>query len=501
MNKPLLLSLAAATILTSSLNAESMYERIQLMELQMKQMQEELVTLKSKDTQEADEEEETSQSANDADEDDEGPDSDDDSEDDTDSDEEDEDDDEETVEERLADLEESVTDLNKATNGSHLKFGVDYRFAVDNMQYKMAGKDINGNDTQGNDAFMTNRLWINMNWKATDNLSFTGQLAYNKAFGQRSDNNSNSTNPGYNFENFDWIANENAYDDIVRVRSAYFLYRNDTFLGSEIPWTFSIGRRPSTNGHLINLREDDGAASPMGHSINVEFDGLSSKFSLENLIGLEGMYIKLCAGRGLTNASHKFTAAPYATDSNANPDIDLLGLIFVPYDNGQYAIGTQYYYANNLIDQQFNGSGIPQDAFETVGGLHSFTGNFTMSGIGDEWSDYLDDTFFFVSAAVSITDPKDRSSESAALGYDPTGMLGSSQSEIGYSAWIGLQMPSLFTEDGKWGVEYNKGSRYWRSITYAEDTNIGSKIATRGDAYEVYFTEPLIEDILTFQVR
>jgi len=57
------------------------------------------------------------------------------------------------------------------------------------------------------------------------------------------------------------------------------------------------------------------------------------------------------------------------------------------------------------------------------------------------------------------------------------------------------------SEDGRWGLEYNKGSKYWRSITYAEDTNIGSKLATRGDAYEAYFTEPLIDDILTLQVR
>jgi len=35
----------------------------------------------------------------------------------------------------------------------------------------------------------------------------------------------------------------------------------------------------------------------------------------------------------------------------------------------------------------------------------------------------------------------------------------------------------------------------------AEDTNIGSKIATRGDAYEAYFTEPLIDDILSLQIR
>lgn len=51
------------------------------------------------------------------------------------------------------------------------------------------------------------------------------------------------------------------------------------------------------------------------------------------------------------------------------------------------------------------------------------------------------------------------------------------------------------------GAEFNHGSNYWRPITYGKDTLIGSKIAARGDAYELYFTEPLVEDILTFQLR
>lgn len=471
MNKPLLISLAAATILTTSLSAQSMYDRIQGMELKMKQMQEELATFKGSDKVE---EEESSASANEESEDEDSEKGDNESSD-------SEDDEEMTVEERLDEIDESIFDLNKATNGNKLKLGVDYRFALDNMQYKMA----DGSE-QGNDALMTNRLWINMNWKATDNLSFSGQLAYNKTFGQRSGAN----NPqGASLEGFDWVTNENAYDDKLRVRSAYFLYKNDTFLGSNIPWTFSIGRRPSTNGHLVNLRDDDGAASPMGHTINVEFDGISSKFSLEDVIGVDGMYVKFCAGRGQTNAAPKFAAAPYST-TTANPDIDLGGLIFVPYDNGQYAIATQYYYANNLIDAVN-----PQDqtkGFTTVGGMHSFTANFTVNGIGDEWSDYLDDTFFFVSGAMSITDPK-----------EDQGMLGSAVGEslTGSSVWAGLQMPSFMTEDGRWGIEYNQGDENWRSITYAEDTNIGSKIAARGEAYEIYFTEPLVEDILTLQLR
>jgi len=124
--------------------------------------------------------------------------------------------------------------------------------------------------------------------------------------------------------------------------------------------------------------------------------------------------------------------------------------------------------------------------------MHSFTANFTVNGIGNEINDYLDDTFFFVSGAVSKTDPK-----------DDQGMLGSAagESKTGYSAWAGIQMPSFMSEDGRWGVEYNYGSAYWRSITYREDTNIGSKLATRGSAYEAYFTEYLVEDILSLQVR
>jgi len=494
MNKPLLLSLAAATILTSSLSAQSMYERIQSMELQMKQMENEIATLKASKAQtqespkellstkpitlqkeEVSDDEEEDDTADEDQEDDEQ----DDTQEDTDS-----------IEDRVVELEENITELNKASNGSHLKFNVDYRFSVDNLQYKMA----DGSE-QGNDSFMTNRLWINMNWKANDNLSFSGQLAYNKAFGGRSGIEAERSL----YETFDWITNENAYDGVVRVRSVYFLYKNDTFLGTEVPWTFSIGRRPSANGHLVNLRDDDVASSPMGHTINVEFDGLSSKFSFEDVTGIDGMYIKLCAGRGLTNASPRFSPDPYETEDDV-PNIDLAGLIFVPYNDGQYGMAMQYYYANNLIDAH---NPLNQaDGFDTVGNLHSFTANITMNGIGDEWSDYLDDTFFFISGAISVTDPKDRSGESASYGgIDPTGMLGSKESQVGYSAWVGLQMPSLMSEDGRWGIEYNKGSAYWRSITYAEDTNIGSKLATRGDAYEIYFTEPLVEDILSLQVR
>jgi hypothetical protein len=471
MNKPLLLSLVAMTMIGSSLSAETtMYERFQAMELQMKQMKQELKTLKAKESASASktgvDSENTADNADkktaknsDAEDEDGG----------------------DSIEDTIADMQDSISRLNRNTNSNHLKFGVDYRFAIENLDYKMAD-----GSKQKNDAFMTNRFWLNMDWAATKHLSFHGQLAYNKAFGARS----GVTSPGY--EAFDWITNENAYDDTLRVKNLYFLYRNDTFAGADVPWTFSIGRRPSTNGHLVNLRDDDHASSPMGHSINVEFDGLSAKFGLENVTGVNGMYVKFCAGRAMSNAAPRFNNAPYAnTDSNtSNAAIDLAGLIFTPWSNGQYSVNTQYYYAGNLIDavNPLN----PAAGFNTVGDMHSITANFLANGIGDGISDYLDDTTFFISGAMNITHPD-----------KGKGMLGSDidKSVKGYSYWVGLQMPSLMSEEGKWGLEYNHGTKYWRSVTYAEDTNIGSKLAARGDAYEAYFTEPLISDILTLQVR
>jgi hypothetical protein len=383
------------------------------------------------------------------------------------------------VNETLEDMQDQIDDLNKKTNGNNLKFGVDFRTSLDNLHYEMAD-----GSTQKNDALFSNRLWLNMSYAATKNLSFTGQLAYNKIFGQRS-----MVNPAAaGMEGFDWVSNESAYNDELRVRSAYFFYADDELAGLDVPWTFSIGRRPSTEGHLLNFRDDVEASSPLAHTVNVEFDGASAKFGTEELIGLDGSYFKLCAGRGMSNAEPRFSSAPYSGQDAQTNDVDMVGIIVVPYDDKQYSTGFQYTYANNLIDSVDAMN--PNLGMETVGGLHTATAFAMVHGIGDGLSDFLDDTMIFASGAMSKTNPKEGQT-----------MLGSPDSETGYSYWVGTQFPSLISDEGRWGVEFNHGSNYWRPITYGEDTMIGSKIAARGDAYEVYFTEPLVDDILSFQLR
>jgi len=407
-----------------------------------------------------------------------------------------------TMEKKISKLEKKLLKANKKLNKvkahgakDNIKWDVDFRTAMDSIHYKHAsGKESSNPD------LLTNRLHLGMAFSPSDNVLFKGKLSYYKAYGDTANHSQSNTQPGY--ANFDWVTNENATDNTLKVKEAYWLYRNDTFFDTDVPWTVSIGRRPSTDGLGINLREGMKDNSPLSHTVNVEFDGLSSRFNLDRLTGIEGMWWKLCTGRGLTNAKQRFSrdGADYAADPEHPHDTNLYGFIFVPWDNGQYSIRTNYAQAENMIGftnsniglQQANPNDPTQAKFSNSGDMTLFTAMLKADGLGDGVSDYLDDTITFISFAQSKTDPK----QSAAEG----GMLGSGESQTGHSLWIGANLPCLLTEDGRIGIEWNKGSKYWRSMTYGEDTMAGSKIAARGTALEIYYDKPLTKS-LRFNAR
>jgi len=200
MKKPLLGSLVVATLLFSDASAATMYERFEAMEKEMQRLQTELADLKAEKAQRetsalsarGDDEDE-----DESDEEDEAEDSEDGykekgaaSEDDEDDDEDDgEDEIDETIEDIVAELQEEVQDLTRATNGNHLKLSVDFRTAYDSVAYKMASGNVvqygapdpvNGisrpvidpntgrpvmqsvDKKQKNNSLFTNRLWLNM---------------------------------------------------------------------------------------------------------------------------------------------------------------------------------------------------------------------------------------------------------------------------------------------------------------------------------------------------
>ena len=383
--------------------------------------------------------------------------------------------------ERIAKLEtivESLQDQNKR----NMHFTVDYRVTHDSLDYKL----VDGSH-QTNDSLLANRLHFHSGYVYNENLSFSANFAYNKAFGA-SANHGQRINLSGAYSTFDWITNEKPNGNEVKMKEVYFLYRNKTFLGTKVPWTFSLGRRPSTNGFLITHREGfEKPQSPLGHAINSEYDGMSINFKLEDVTGVPGSQFKICIGRGLSNAVGAFvlTQPDYTRELDQSTNIDMGGFITTLYNDGQYDLKTLVYHAKNLIGQNDAST-----KFLDFGDLSSGTVSFEMRGIGDLWSDFLEDTTIFASYSFSKTHPQ-----------NGLAMLGDTTSKTGSSYWAGVIIPWFFKDGDRMGFEYNHGSRYWRSFSYAEDTLIGSKIATRGDAYEVYYNLPLIDKAFTFQVR
>ncbi|MCD4667942.1 MAG: DUF3373 domain-containing protein, partial [Sulfurimonas sp.] len=104
-----------------------------------------------------------------------------------------------------------------------------------------------------------------------------------------------------------------------------------------------------------------------------------------------------------------------------------------------------------------------------------------VDGIGDEISDFLDETTVFASVAYTNYDAKSGNTIFSRDAADD------GKNQTGQSIWLGVIIPDGITDAGKFGFEYNYGSQYWTPMTWAEDTAIGSKIAVRGSAYEAYW--------------
>jgi hypothetical protein len=364
-----------------------------------------------------------------------------------------------------------VVNKNKANPfaaNDHLYWGFDLRTSYDDIVKKTTDGDKHAGQV------LSNRVILSAMYKPSDNLKANLKLSANKVFGVNYTNNQDN----------DWVTNETPDDDTVRVKEAFFNY----FFGPDNGLMFSAGRRPATEGFPANLREDDLANSPLSHSINMEFDGFSFRIGAPVFAKLSdkfsdwGTTLKFCAGRGASNVNGKWTQnGQDYTKQDGIDNADLVGVFFVPYNDDQYAIQSSTAWVFNVA-----GYNKTTGKMQTVG--DDFIEDITLSaiGVGDGISDFLDDTTAYFSYAYSVTNPKDYK------------MLGSNGSKSGQSILVGADMPAF--DDDRFGLSFAKGSKYWRSFTYGEDTLAGSMAAVRGNAYDVYYTHKIIPH-LSAQIR
>ena len=348
----------------------------------------------------------------------------------------------------------------------HLFWSYSIQTNFDFIEYK-----LNNGKHQTNNI-LSNRVALEAIAKPNDNLKGNLRLVAYNIYGM----NDGQENPAY--DNSNWTASETPDDTILRVQEAYFNY----FFGDG-KFMLSTGRRPSTEGYPANLRDNVRAESPIAHLVNMEFDGISfwmkNDFfaSLSDKFSDWGTNLKFCFGRGYSSSVGKFGTSPsYSKDTHKITDFG--GFLLVPYNDGQYSIWWEQIWAWNV--KGYNSSNKLDDLGDFIGSNIIFKAD----GIGDGISDFLDDSKAFISFAYTKTDPKSGKQ-----------MLGSNDSKSGWSIWIGGNFPASEDSSDRWGFNFVHGSKYYRAMTWGEDTLIGSIAATRGNAYEAYYHHYLLDNL------
>jgi hypothetical protein len=348
----------------------------------------------------------------------------------------------------------------------NIKFGLDFRNAVDVLDYK----DNKSGETASDHSLLTSRLYLTMAASPMQDLIFQGKLAIYSIWGAHAYYDT-SSQPSLK----DWSASSKATDTVMRVKEAYFIY--NTAIGVQ-PISFSIGRRPSTNGFLANYRENEAEpGSPLAHITNMEVNAAMVMLKFGRYV--EGAYSKFVYGRAHSGDMNNVYGTgsnpwgPYASTTTVDDEnVDFFVFLGDAYNNGQYQLAYQWAHIFNTKGQR-----VADSVNKAASGSADLAAlSFKVQGVGEEINDFLDETTLFASVATTKYNPKE--------GY---ALLGSTESKAGYSFWAGALFPDTFTKNGKFGIEYNHGTKYWTPMTWAEDTASGSKIAVRGDAYEAYW--------------
>ncbi|TQV63888.1 MAG: DUF3373 domain-containing protein [Sulfurovum sp.] len=378
----------------------------------------------------------------------------------------------------IASNSETLTEVKKHDAFDNIKFSLDFRNTYDILDYKYkkysytdatGTHDMSG-QSASNDGLFTSRLYLNMKSSPVENLIFSGQVAMYGVWGGESFGDAEIASKG-------WNNSSKADDTLFRLRQAYVIY-NDSMLDEKLPYTLSIGRRQSTDGFLANHREGmKEAGSPLGHITNMEVDGIMGKLDLENYF-LPGSFLKLVYGRAHTGGIETLYDSrggyqPYAqAEGDANENVDYLVALGSLYNNGQYNLMFE-----NATIFDTKGKNSTTNATAVGAGTANLSAlSLQSDGIGEDLGDFADDTIAFGSVAMTHYKP--------SSGHQ---LLGSSDATKGYSYWAGVVFPDMITEKGKFGLEYNHGSKYWTPMTWAEDTAMGSKVAVRGNALEGYW--------------
>ncbi len=346
------------------------------------------------------------------------------------------------------------------------------------MQSLLPGAYV-GQYPADNRILYTNRLRLQMDAKVADNITFAGRLAMYKVWGDSTGVQVFNGQPSS--VNIDGTTATVPNSDILRVERAYFSWNN---IGGT-PLYVSIGRRPSTGGPPMNLRQDEPrGGTPLGSLINYQFDGITVGGHVAG-----HSILRLCYGLGYESGfgSGQLLLLP----QDRLKDAHFLGANWDVWDDERTFVQATVARAFNVTDG-FNGLVVlPNNPVtgQPIGApiVMRFTpsanvGDLDLVGVLVQRAEGPID--WFVNWNVNHSRPEALTTPFGGFFSDP---FETPQPHTGYMVYAGARVKML---DGrtKLGVEFNRGSRYWMNFAPSEDDVIAPKTSVRGKVVEAYLT-------------
>ncbi|MGB5209765.1 MAG: DUF3373 family protein [Gammaproteobacteria bacterium] len=342
-----------------------------------------------------------------------------------------------------------------------------------------------------NDVVYTSRLRLRMDAPVAEDVKFAGRLGMYKVWSNSTDAQVFNGQPTSIAWDGTTVGVPNS--DIVRVERAYFDWTNIAGL----PMYLSIGRRPSTGGAPLNLREDEPrGGTPLGSLINYQFDGATLGYTLNED---RGSVMRLCYGIGYESGYGNGQELQRPADRL--DDATFLGLNWDVFKTEDMFLQATVARAFDVTDG-FNGKVVlpvdpltGQDAppaiirfnpSEKVGDINLASLVFMRTDGPVDW---------FLSGNYMSSDPTDNTGVFGGLFTDPY----DNPDDQDGSMFYGGARYNFSNKQTKFGLEYNHGSKYWFNFALAEDDFLAPKTSARGDVYEAYLTHR-IRDRFVFKV-
>ncbi|MBI5556054.1 MAG: DUF3373 family protein [Deltaproteobacteria bacterium] len=378
--------------------------------------------------------------------------------------------------------------------GDRINWGGELRTRVDNyhlsdlgpndLRITPAGLAIPADgDEEYDDNNWTNRVRLNMDAKISQSLSFHGRMTVYKNWGD-SDITSIAL---YN----DMNRAHRPETSGVKLDRAYVDWVPDF----AVPVALTIGRHPSTEGPPLEYKENRQRQSTYpGLLFDAENDGIVATLGLERYTGLKNAGWRLAYGKGYHSDDDDSSSFSFFDDGNPAGDTNMYATFLeseIPALENSLAV-LSYAHITDL-PSSFLGQDMPIELGDMdLYGVHLQASNLMNSGFD-----------LFASWAMNKTDGNGNSVDYSSLFGYPAGSVtmgllsaDGSDDRTGSSIFAGLRytIPFAPLNDPKIGFEYNHGSKYWMSMTLAS-TEMFNKLATRGDAYDFYFIQPVDENL------